>query len=113
MAHDPHELADNLWIGFAIESMIFRAGRTEDIDEGAMDRATPRPIAPEQRTIDVEQDETPFAFGAGHDRVSTRPEMIEIVPAICHAVIPSPNANHATMTAKIGWRLEYMAVRVG
>src|SRR5437763_1227671 len=94
--------------------MIFRADLAEDFHERAMNGTSSSTIAPEQRTIDVEEDESRFlSYGASHDRVNTRPEMMETVPAICHAVIASPNANHATMTAKIGWRLEYIAVRVG
>src|SRR5436305_5424868 len=98
MADRPHQLAHDLRIGFSIKTMVGRPRVTEDFDEGAVNGTSPGAIAPQQCTIDVEENESGrlnaslSRFQRRHqDRVSRSPVMIETVPAICHTVIASPS----------------------
>src|SRR6266852_2751646 len=58
VAGEREQLADDLGIGLAVEAVVLdRPGRTGLVQQGAMDRPPTRAIGPEQRAVDVEQDE--------------------------------------------------------
>ena len=54
MTNDAHQLANDLGICLAIESVIGWTGVTKDLDERTMNCSTPRAVCPEQRAVDVE-----------------------------------------------------------
>src|SRR4051812_15398799 len=108
MANRPHQLAHDLRIGFSVKTMVGRPRLTENFDEGAVNGPSPRAVAPEKCTIDVEENESGRLNASRHrfqrrhyERVSRSPVMIETVPAICHTVMASPSTSQATTTAKM------------
>src|SRR5690348_6367510 len=119
--NDTHQLANDLRIGLPIEAVIRWSGLAEDLGERPMNCSSAGAIGPEKSAVDVEEDQTRAARNgerrvrcrSDHERVRRRPVMIEIAPAICHAVIDSPSTNRATSSANTGCRFEYIAVRVG
>lgn len=121
VADNAHQLANDLRICLAIETVIGRAGLAEDLDERSMNRAPSCAIRPEQRSVNVKQYEPRGSrclagrtlSGRDHERVRRSPLMIDIAPAICHGVIDSPSNSQATARANMGCRFEYIAVRVG
>ena len=103
---EAHQLANDLRIRLAAEQIVVRPCMSENLDECAMEGTLARSLRQEDRPVDIEQDEF-------HVRVSRSPLMTNAAPPACHRVGVSPSMTHATITAMIGCRLEYIAVRVG
>ena len=109
-----HQLADDLTVGLAVEAMVGRANAAEDLGQRGMQRATTGTVAPEQGAVDVEEDDRLHRHcRVDHVRVSRIPTMIATAPPTWMSVGCSPNAIQATTSATTGWRLPYIAVRVG
>jgi hypothetical protein len=90
-----HQLADDLRIGLAVEAMLRGSCAPEYLDQRALHGPTARAVGQQDRSVDVEQDES-------HVRVSKRPVMMHAMPIPCHTVGVSFSITHATATAMIG-----------
>src|SRR3954466_1760275 len=86
--------------------MILRPGRPIDLGQRPANGAFARSVAQQHRAVDIKENEL-------HVRARRMPDMIDAAPMPCQTVGISPSTSQATSTAKIGWRLEYIAVRVG
>ena len=105
-AGERHEIAHDLRVGLSVVAVLRRAGGADRLGERRGHRPAAGAVAPEERAVDVEEDEP-------HVRVSTTPAMIVPAPSACQGVGTSPSAAHAAPSAITGWRFEYIAVRVG